>query len=80
MILKIKDLEVREFFESKLQGYIELSKKLPVERSVLFDEFKSKIRNIVDNVRVISDQVREDLQMWEYQYLPPPENPCTPEE
>jgi hypothetical protein len=55
LISKIKDYEYREFLEGKLYGYIELSKKLPIDRLVLFDEFRSKVSNIVDNVSKISD-------------------------
>lgn len=64
----------------RLNNYIELSKKPPVDRSVLFPSIREKLVSLVESIPVLSDTIRKELDMWDYSFQVPPNKGYTEEE
>ena len=77
---QISDYEVREFLESKFRDYVDLSKKPTVERSPVWSELRKKVVSIVENLPIISDTVRKEIDMWDNTFISPGDKPISEEE
>lgn len=57
-----------------------MSKKRPIDRSEIYPFFQSKMQQIVDKVPCLSEDIRKELDMWEYQFTCPLDRDLTEEE
>lgn len=51
-----------------------MSKKVPVERSTLWNPIKNIVLDVIDQVPEQSDAIRREVDLWDYTFLVPSED------
>jgi hypothetical protein len=55
LIDKVYEEDDRSYFRNRFDGYVELCKVRPVERSLVYPTFRKKIVELIENIPLIAD-------------------------
>jgi hypothetical protein len=80
LIQRVDDEEIKAFLEDRFASYVDLSKKRPVERSLIYPEIGKAVVKLVESVPALADNARKELDMWDYAFKIPKDTDPTEEE
>lgn len=73
----IDEEEVKELVIRKLELWVKLAKKVPISRNPMYSVVKELLGEVANQVAGFSEDMRKELQMWEYTFHEPED--MTPE-
>ncbi|CAD8058113.1 unnamed protein product [Paramecium primaurelia] len=73
----IDEEEVKELVLRKLELWVKLAKKVPISRNPIYSVVKDLLGDVANQVPQLSEDMRKELQMWEYTFHEPED--LTPE-
>ncbi|CAK77947.1 unnamed protein product (macronuclear) [Paramecium tetraurelia] len=73
----IDEEEVKDLVLRKLELWVKLAKKVPISRNPIYSVVKDLLGDVANQVPQLSEDMRKELQMWEYTFHEPED--LTPE-